>query len=115
MRSSGALREPEPTALCEQQLGLELLRAIGRRGRGRHLDFNQLMYRRTATKEVDFSGPQLDPLAIEAKYIDSGWRAQTRTLRASFRVGILASRGAIDTSGDIWAIPAPLVAWLLSH
>jgi hypothetical protein len=49
----------------------------------------------------------------EGKYVDSGWKREALTVRAAFGAGVLATRGLLDTSGDVWAVPAPFIAWML--
>lgn len=115
LRSRGLLAEADSSKITEQQLGLELLRNIERQAPGRLTGFDELMYQRTSTKDVDFCGPRLDRIAFEAKYVDSGWKREARTVRAAYGAGVLATRGVLDTSGDVWAVPAPLLAWLLNE
>ncbi|MGH2834775.1 MAG: ATP-binding protein [Solirubrobacteraceae bacterium] len=106
--------EVDSSALTEQQLGLELLRNVEREWPGAYPHFGDVMYQRTARKEVDFCGPRLGDIGFEGKYVDSGWRSQALTLRSAFARGVLATRGLFDTSGDVWAVPAPFVAWMLN-
>lgn len=71
------------------------------------------MHMRTATKaEIDFVGPDLDG-CVEGKYVDAGWRGEARTARANFGRGILATRRVLDLDDAVWAVPAPILAWLL--
>ncbi|HST41104.1 MAG TPA: AAA family ATPase [Conexibacter sp.] len=113
LRSDGTVAEPDASALCEQQLGLALLRSVERDHPGTYAGFSDVMYQRTSSKEVDFCGPRFGQLGFEGKYVDGGWRQEALTVRAAFGAGVLATRGLIDTSGDVWAVPAPFVAWLL--
>lgn len=99
---------------CEQQLGIELLRNMEREQPGSYAHFSDVMYQKTSGKEVDFCGPRLGKLGFEGKYVDSGWKQEALTVRAAFGAGVLATRGLLDTSGDVWAIPAPLIAWMLN-
>lgn len=114
LRSRGLLAEADSSKITEQQLGLELLRNVERDAPGRFSDFDEVMYQRTSTKEVDFTGPRFGNLAFEGKYVDAGWRQEARTIRSAFDGGVLATRGLIDLSGDVWAVPAPFVAWMLN-
>jgi predicted AAA+ superfamily ATPase len=114
LRSGGLLAEADVSAVSEQQLGLELVRSIEREQPGSYPHFSEVMYRRTSTKEVDFSGPRFGPLGFEGKYVDSGWKREAVTVRSAFGAGVLATRGVLDTSGDVWAVPAPFVAWMLN-
>lgn len=114
LRSDGLLAEADVSALSEQQLGLELLRTMERQQPGAYAQFSEVMYQKTASKEVDFCGPRVGRLGFQGKYVDSGWKQEALTLRAAFGAGVLATRGVLDTSGDIWAVPAPFIAWMLN-
>ncbi len=114
IRSSGLIAEADASAIGEQQLGVELLRSLEREQPGSYVQFSDVMYQRTATKEVDFSGPRFGQLGFEGKYVDSGWKRESLTVRAAFGRGVLATRGLLDTSGDVWAVPAPFICWMLN-
>jgi uncharacterized protein len=114
LRSYGALAEADASVLSEQQLGIELLRNVEREQPGSYAHFSEIMYQRTSGKEVDFCGPRIGRLGFEGKYIDTGWKREALTLRAALGQGVLATRGLLDTSSDIWAVPAPLIAWTLN-
>jgi hypothetical protein len=58
------------------------------------------------------SGPATT-VPIEVKWVDAGWRGQARTIRAKFGRGIVATKSVLDLEGEVWAVPAPLVALLL--
>ncbi|MCL2423921.1 MAG: AAA family ATPase [Micrococcales bacterium] len=112
-----AVPSPDVTRLTEQQLGMALLRAAETATPGIYPGFDQVLYERTKTrKEIDFVGPLLDPVAIEAKYTDTGkWKGEAVTVDASCYAGVLATRGVLDTSAsspdDAWAVPASLLAF----
>jgi hypothetical protein len=114
LRRSGTLPESDASMIGEQQLGLELLRNLEREQPGSYAHFSDVMYQKTANKEVDFCGPRLGWLGFEGKYVDSGWKREALTVRAAFGAGVLATRGLLDTSGDVWAVPAPFIAWMLN-
>jgi uncharacterized protein len=114
IRSSGGLVEADASAIVEQQLGLELLRNLERERPGSYAHFSDVMYQRTSSKEVDFCGPCFGRSGFEGKYVDSGWKQASLTLRAAFGAGVLATRGLLDTTGDVWAVPAPFVSWVLN-
>jgi predicted AAA+ superfamily ATPase len=114
LRSDGLFAEADVSVLSEQQLGLELLRNIERHEPGSFAGFSDVMYQRTATKEVDFCGPRIGKLGFEGKYVDAGWKQEAMTVRAAYGAGVLATRSLLDTSGDVWAVPAPFVAWMLN-
>lgn len=113
LRVPGMIAEPDASQLTEQQLGLTLMRAVEREQAGSYAGFGDVMYQRTASKEVDFAGPRLGQLGFEGKYVDRGWRKEALTVRAALGSGVLATRGLLETDGDVWAVPAPFVAWLL--
>lgn len=50
---------------------------------------------------------------IESKWVDDGRRGEARVMEGKYRYGILATKSILDTTGDVWAIPAPLVTLLL--
>ena len=114
LRSSGTLAEADVSAVSEQQLGAELLRNMEREQPGTYAHFSDVMYQKTSGKEVDFCGPRFGALGFEGKYIDSGWKQEALTVRSAFGAGVLATRGLLDTSGDVWAVPAPFIAWMLN-
>jgi hypothetical protein len=67
---------------------------------------SRLLFEHTPTDaEIDFVGPGLEA-AFEAKYVDTKWKREAQTMRARYSKGILATRGALETDGDIWAVPA---------
>jgi uncharacterized protein len=110
---------PDATQLTEQQLGIALVRSAERNSPGRYADDDSVLFERTPSrKEIDFVGPQLDPVAIEAKYIDDGrWVGEAATVNASRYQGIIATRSVLDTESDdparSWAVPACLLAYCL--
>lgn len=114
LRSSSMLAEADVSAVSEQQLGIELLRNIEREQPGAYAHFSDVMYQKTSGKEVDFCGPRIGKLGFEGKYIDSRWKREALTVRSAFGAGVLATRGLLDTSGDVWAVPAPFIAWMLN-
>lgn len=114
IRSSGLIAEADASVVSEQQLGMELLRSLEREQPGSYAQFGDVMYQRTASKEVDFCGPRFGRLGFEGKYVDSGWKHEALTVRAAFGSGVLATRGLLDTSGDVWAVPAPFICWMLN-
>ena len=115
LRSGGLTPEADASVIAEQQLGLELIRNIEREVPGSYAQFSDVMYQRTSSKEVDFTGPRLRSVGFEGKYVDAGWKREAITVRSALGAGILATRGVLDTSRDVWAVPAPFVAWMLNH
>jgi hypothetical protein len=43
---------------------------------GSYAHFSDVMYQKTASKEVDFCGPRIGKLGFEGKYVDSGWKRE---------------------------------------
>lgn len=104
---------PDDTRLSEQQIGLLVARAIERQRRGSFLAADGVLYERTATdNEIDFVGPDLG-LPIESKYVNSGWKREAQTAEAAYGRGILATRSVYDTSEEVWAVPAGVLAWVI--
>lgn len=102
------------TLLSEQQLGLALVRGIERDQPGSYMEFDRVLYHRSAThREIDFVGRDFGGIAIESKYVDGRWRGESRTLEASRWRGIIATRTQIEVEEDLAAIPASLLAYLL--
>jgi hypothetical protein len=72
-------------------------------------------------KEIDFA-PVAVPspsgvastVPIESKWVSSGWRAETRVIEGRFSAGVVATRSVSDLSNHVWALPAPVLALLLT-
>jgi predicted AAA+ superfamily ATPase len=107
-----AYRPPDISKLSEQQLGLALVQATAGGRADTFMAADEVMYERTATAEVDFVGAVLGT-PFESKYVERGWRSESRALTARHGRGIVATRNVLDTNGAIWAVPVALVAWLL--
>jgi predicted AAA+ superfamily ATPase len=111
-------RDPDDSAISEQQLGLLLLRASGGRGPGKLLEASTVMYERVSSAEIDFVGPELG-IGFEGKYIDGPWRRAAQTLR-SRGGGIFATRSVLDLDDGrgpdaVWAVPVGVLGWLLDN
>ncbi len=109
--------EPHSSQLSEQQLGLALALNLAAGDSGRFADFSAVMYARSATgKEVDFCGRQLGSVAFEAKYTDRSLGRESQTMRAMFGGrGVLATRAQIGEVDGVRALPAGVIALLLSR
>jgi len=107
------LPAPDEARVSEQQIGLALLRALQSPAASSR-EFSEVMYRKTSTREIDFVGPAIGAGGYESKYVDDGWRSEARSLRSQYGRGVMATRSAIDTTGDVWAVPAPFVAYLVN-
>lgn len=102
------------TRLSEQQLGMALLRGLEADNPGSYVDFDRVLQHRTATRrEIDFVGPNFGGVALESKYVDGRWRGEAQTLGASPWRGIVVTRTEINLDGEIMAVPAALLAWLV--
>jgi predicted AAA+ superfamily ATPase len=105
---------PDSSQVSEQQIGVAVLRKLEADNPGTFADFTSVMYMRTATrKEVDFVGPLLGTIGIEGKYVDERWKRESLTVAAQFSHGVLATRSIFDVAGNVWAVPAGMLAWLL--
>jgi hypothetical protein len=105
---------PDATALAEQQIGLSVLRALDGMGSGELVDFDRLLYYRSATgREIDFVGPRLGGVAIESKFVDGRMGRDIQTIASSPWFGLVASRSATEWRDDAWIVPAPIVALTL--
>ena len=110
------------TRSTEAVLATELARAIDRLHPDRFVEGRAVQYTRTGSgKEVDFapvslriSGQQTTSVPIEGKWVSHNWRSESLVMRGRFNRGVLATKDIIDATGDVWAIPAPIVALLLN-
>lgn len=103
---------PDITKLSEQQLGLSLLRAVTNGRADTFVAAEAVMYERTSSAEIDFVGPSIGG-PFESKYVERGWKRETRALAARHGHGIVATRNVLETDGDIWAVPVSMLVWLL--
>jgi hypothetical protein len=108
-----SMPEPSASQLSEQQIGMELLRAVELPAAS-SAEYSRIMYRRTKTKEVDFVGPAFPGQGFEGKFVDAKWRQESQTVRSQFGRGILATRTVYDIGGVVWAVPACMLAYLLN-
>lgn len=111
----GPGKEPDPTQLSEQQLGMALLRQYESGNPGRFTAQDALRYQRSATgREIDFVGPWLGGVPIESKYSDGPWLRATQTARAAYDGrAVLATRGTTARTDDARALPAATLAYLI--
>ena len=87
LRSSGMLAEADASAVSEQQLGIELLRNMEREQPGAYAHFSDVMYQKTADKEVNFCGPRIGKLGFEGKYVELRLEARGANRPSSLRCG----------------------------
>jgi uncharacterized protein len=120
-RLRAGLPSPAMTTLTEMAIAAALARAIDDLEEGRWINGDTIGYARTASgNEVDLSPVSLPTTSgsalsvpIESKWVDRGWRAEAKTIAGKYRHGILATKSILDTGGDVWAVPAPLLALML--
>jgi uncharacterized protein len=111
-----AFPAPDPSFLNEQQIGLQLARAVALNRAAAFVESDGVMYERTATgSEIDFVGPALGG-PFECKYEDKPWRRSAQTMRARHGRGVVVTRMPFsvgERDEPLWAIPAGIVAWLV--
>ena len=101
---------------------MTLARAIESLDEGRWLSDDSVGYARTeSNNEIDFApvrvpldGAHSTTVPIEGKWVDAGWRAEARVIDGKYGRGIMATKSVLDLDGDVWAVPAPMVALLLA-
>ncbi|MBI4944344.1 MAG: ATP-binding protein [Actinobacteria bacterium] len=121
-RLRAGLPEPDMTRLTESVIAVALARAIDSLEEGRWTSGDTIAYARTLSGgEIDLAPIRLPTPAgvvtsvpVEAKWVDQGWRAEAKTIDGKYGRGILATKSVLDTTGPVWAVPAPLVALLLA-
>lgn len=103
------------TTLTEMTTSVALARAIDDLEEGRWATGDTIGYARTPNgHEVDL-GPVTVPSAnrpvttvpLESKCVEQGWKSAARTINAKFGRGIFATKSVLDTTGSVWAVPAP--------
>lgn len=120
-RLSPGLDAPDMTQLNEAAVGVALARAIDALDEGRWVSRDTIGFARTGSgNEVDLApvrvptgGGSDTTTPIEGKWVDSGWRGESRTIQGKFGRGIIATKSILDLDSDVWAVPAPAVALLL--
>jgi uncharacterized protein len=120
-RLRAGLPTPDMTRLTETTIGVSLARAVDDLEEGRWLGGDTIGYARTQSgNEIDLApvnlptdhGPH-SSVPLESKWVDHGWRAEAKTINGKYGRGVLTTKSVLDTSTDVWAVPAPLVALLL--
>ncbi len=114
--------DADTTLLTESQLALEYARAVDRLIPDRFVEQRAVHYARTAKgNEVDFApipitgGPKAcATVPLESKWVSRAWRREALVMRGKYGRGILATKEIVDLAGDVWAVPAPVVALLLN-
>lgn len=120
-RLRGGAKAPDMTSLTEQAIGVHLARAVDAHSEGRWLAGDTIGYARTSNdREIDLAPVSLPSAAgtvmsvpIESKWVSRGWKSEARVIMGKYQRGILATKSILDTSGEVWAVPAPLLALTL--
>ena len=119
--TSPGLPTPSFPAVSEAALAITLARVVDELDEGRWIADDTIGYLRTGSgNEIDF-GPIRVPTSpggamttpMESKWVDSGWRGESKTLECKFSHGIMATKSILDLDYPVKAIPAPMVACLL--
>lgn len=116
------LPAPDFSALTEAALGIARARALDGARPGRLTSTDTIGYARTGSgREIDFAPvPCASPagdhrtVPIESKWVGGGWRAESRVMEAKYRHGVVATKNVTDLSSGVWAVPAPVLALVLS-
>lgn len=120
-RLRAGLATPDMTRLTEMTLAVSLARAIDGIEEGRWLSGDTISYARTQSgNEIDLApvalptGHGVRPsVPLECKWVDHSWRSEAKAINGKYGRGVLATKSILDTTADVWAVPAPLVALLL--
>jgi predicted AAA+ superfamily ATPase len=115
------LPRPDMTRLTEMTIGVALARTIDDLEEGRWVTGDTIGYVRTSGEHQVDLGPVTVPSAngpavtvpLESKWVEQGWKGAARTIDGKYGRGILATKSVLDTTGNTWAVPAPLLALLL--
>jgi uncharacterized protein len=113
----GAGTSPDPAALSEQQVAVALLRALEEEAPGAAMRHDRLLYYRSSTgAEIDFVSAAFAKTCVESKFVDRGWGRAFQTIEASGKhPGVVATRSGLNRHDGGWALPAGLVAFLLTR
>jgi hypothetical protein len=119
---SPGLPSPDFARLTESTLGVTLARTLEALDEGRWLSDDSIGYCRTdsggdvdlAPVRVPFDGSSAMTTPVDCKWVDAGWRGEARVIGGRYGRGILTTKSTLDTEGDVWAVPAPLVALQLA-
>jgi hypothetical protein len=88
---------------------------------GRWLHGDTIGYTRTTNdREIDLA-PVSVPVAkgtvatvpMESKWVDRGWKSETKTTTGKLGAGIVATKTVLDLDCAVWAVPAPMLALAL--
>lgn len=113
----GAGSALDSTSVAEQQLAVALLRALEEERPGAAMRHDRLLYYRSRTgAEIDFVSASFSTTCVESKFVDRGWGRAFQTIEASGRPsGVVATRSGLKRHAGGWALPAGLLAFLLSR
>lgn len=120
-RRRAGLNPPDMTKLTEATIAVTLARAIDNMDEGRWLHGDTVgFYRTESDKEIDLAPVPIPAAAgsaetvpLESKWVDRGWKSETRSLGGKYGRGIVATKTALDLGGPVWAVPAPMLALAL--
>lgn len=59
-------------------------------------------------RDIDMNAPQ-----ESISRLTQGWRAETRVIAGRYGRGVVATKNIVDVAGDVWALPAPMLAMFL--
>ena len=114
-------KQPDMTRSSEAALGVAVARSVAALHPDRLIEQRAVMYLRTESSEVDFApmpissgGQRTLTTPLESKWVESSWKQDARTIAAKYGRGVLATKNITDLTGDVWAVPAPIVALLLN-
>ena len=79
---------------------------VSRTGSGNEVDF--------APVPLTTDGVRTESTPIESKWMSRGWRAEAMGIVGKYGRGAVATKDVIELNGDVWAVPAPMVALLLN-
>ena len=114
--------DPDMTRLTESLLALELARSVDCLASDRFVEQRAVFYARTERgNEVDFApvpvtvaSAQRQTTPLESKWVTRNWRQESLVMRGRYGHGVIATKDVVELMGDIWAVPAPIVALLLN-
>lgn len=121
-RLRAGLAGPDMTVLSEMAIGVALARAIDTLDAGRWVAGDTIGYTRTGSgNEIDLApvavpshaGPRRT-VPIETKWIDDRWRSEAKVIENKYSAGVFATKSLLNLDYPSWAVPAPVVALLLS-
>ncbi|MGH9250700.1 MAG: hypothetical protein ACRD0W_14410 [Acidimicrobiales bacterium] len=112
---------PPMSMISEAALSMAIARSVEAVHPGRLLEGRAVGYARTARGEIDFApvpiriaGTEMATPPIESKWVSDGWRTGARAIESRYGRGFVATKNILDLTHTAWALPAGLLALLLS-